>query len=157
MDERPLTRADLVELLSALSNDLKANLAELHGEFRTDLADLRGEFKADLAGLRDEFKADLAELRTEFKAGLAELRTEFKADLAEQRREILETTQEQVRDAQTEILKAFLPFREEHDIKFRAFEVRLPNTEAELRARMDVLSRRLGEIEERLRMNPPAA
>jgi len=146
MDERPLTRADLVELLSALSNDLKANLAELHGEFRTDLADLRGEFKADLAGLRDEFKA-----------GLAELRTEFKADLAEQRREILETTREQVRDAQTEILKAFLPFREEHDIKFRAFEVRLTNTEAELRARMDVLSRRLGEIEERLRMNPPAA
>jgi len=135
MDERPITRADLVELLGALRVDWKADLAELH----------------------TEWKADLAELRTEFKSDLAELRAEFKSDLADQKLEILETTQEQVRDAQTEILKAFLPFREEHDIKFRAFEVRLTNTEAELRARMDVISRRLGEIEDKLRINPPAA
>jgi hypothetical protein len=128
MDERPITRTDLVELLSAL----------------------RVELKADLAELRTEFKADLAELKTE-------LQTDLKAKLAETKQEILDTTQEQVRDAQTEILKAFLPFREDTGIRFRAFDVKLSNTEAELRARMDVIEKRLWQIETKLLLEPPAA
>jgi vacuolar-type H+-ATPase subunit E/Vma4 len=124
MDERPATRADLVELLSALK-----------------------------AELRVELKAELAELRTELKTELAELRTELKTELAE----IRDAVQEQIRDSQTEILKAFLPYQERTNVRFRAFEAKVSNTEAELHARMEILEARLDQIETKLRLVPPAA
>lgn len=113
MDERPVTRAELLEVLSSFQAELKA------------------ELRAELATLKQE--------------------------IVESKQEILDTVQEQVRDSQTEILKAFLPFREDTSIRFRAIDAKIGNTEAELRARMDVIDRRLGQIETKLLLDPPAA
>ena len=82
-----------------------------------------------------------------------------KRDLAELKHELddrFEATEnrllEAIRDAQTEILKAFFPFQESVTIRFRSNAT----TQEALDARMDVLERRLAEIEKRLLM-PPAA
>jgi hypothetical protein len=102
MDERPITRAEMVELFAAQ-------------------------------------RADILER------------------LAAQKQEILDGVQEQIRDSQTEILKAFLPFQEASNLRLRLVETNLSNTDAVLTARMAVLERRLQEIEKKLFLNPPAA
>jgi hypothetical protein len=79
MDERPITRAEMVELFAAL---------------RTDMAAQRGELKADMAALKQE---------------------------------MLDGVQEQIRDSQTEILKAFLPFQESSNLRLRLVETNLSN------------------------------
>jgi hypothetical protein len=60
---------------------------------------------------------------------------------------------EQMRDMQTELLKAFLPFREQTDLREQTLETR-QNT---LEARQSSIERRLSEIEKKLLLNPPAA
>ena len=137
MDEQPVTRRDFGELLSAVK-ELKTGLAELRTELKTGLAELRTELKTELAALRTELKTELAELRTE---------------LAESK----DAVQEQIRDSQTEILKAFLPYQERTNVRFRAFEAKGSNTEAELHARMEILEKRLDQIETKLHLVPPAA
>ena len=87
--------------------------------------------KQDVAELRRELKEDVAELRREVKEDIAELRREFKQDLAEYTDKLTET----IRDAQTEMLRAFHNWA-------RPVELRLNRT--------DDLSTRLGWIEERL-------
>jgi len=64
---------------------------------------------------------------------------------------------EQLRDMQTELLKAFLPWQEQVRIQFRELEANTGNSVMAVKQRMDVMERRLGEIEKRLLMNPPAA
>jgi len=64
---------------------------------------------------------------------------------------------EQLRDMQTELLKAMLPWQEQIRIQFREFEANTGNSVLATRQRMDVMERRLGEIEKRLLMYPPAA
>ena len=64
---------------------------------------------------------------------------------------------EQLRDMQTELLKAFLPWQEQVRIQFRELEANTGNSVVAVKQRMDVMERRLGEIEKRLLMNPPAA
>ena len=113
MDERPITRAEMVELF----------------------ASQKAELTADMAALK----------------------TELKADMAAQKQEILDGVQEQLRDSQTEILKAFLPYQESNNLRLRVVETNLSNTDAVLTARMAVLERRLQEIEKKLFLNPPAA
>ena len=139
MDAQPITRADLVELLGALKADIVA------------------EFRTDLAALRTELTTELAALQTELKAELAALRTDLDAKLAETKQDILDSTQEKIRDAQTEILKAFLPYQERTNVRFRGLEAKVSTTEAELRARMEILEARLDQIETRLHLEPPAA
>jgi hypothetical protein len=109
MDERPITRAEMLDLFAAQKFDTKA---------------LEAELKADMATLKQE---------------------------------ILDGVQERIRDSQTEILKAFLPFQESSNLRLRLVETNLSNTDAVLTARMAVLERRLQEIEKRLFLNPPAA
>ncbi|HTP33398.1 MAG TPA: hypothetical protein VMJ75_14570 [Candidatus Acidoferrales bacterium] len=87
----------------------------------------------------------------------AELQAELKQLKIELKREILDGVQEVVRDSQTEILKAFLPFQEPTNIRFRALEAKVSNTDVGITERMAILERRLQEIEKRLLMNPPAA
>ncbi|HXK07676.1 MAG TPA: hypothetical protein VMS37_35110 [Verrucomicrobiae bacterium] len=87
----------------------------------------------------------------------AELQAELKQLKIELKREILDGVQEVVRDSQTEILKAFLPFQEATNIRFRALEAKVSNTDVGITERMAILERRLQEIEKRLLMNPPAA
>ncbi len=64
---------------------------------------------------------------------------------------------ERMRDMQTELLKAFLPWQEQVRIQFRELEVNTGNSVQAVKLRMDVLERRLDEIEKRLLMEPPAA
>jgi len=64
---------------------------------------------------------------------------------------------EQLRDMQTELLKAFLPWQEQVRIQFRELEANTGNSVMAVKQRMDVMERRLGEIEKRLFLNPPAA
>jgi hypothetical protein len=64
---------------------------------------------------------------------------------------------EQMRDMQTEILKAFLPWQESWHTQFRKLEANMGNNVTSIEQRMGILERRLWEIEKRLLMNPPAA
>ena len=64
---------------------------------------------------------------------------------------------EQMRDMQTEILKAFLPWQESWHTQFRKLEANMGNNVTSIEQRMGILERHLWEIEKRLLMNPPAA
>ena len=95
-------------------------------------------------------KRDLAEfgahLEARLEASLEVRLTEVKARLSEQ-----------IRDVQTELLKAFLPWQDYVRIQFRELEVNTGNSVQSVKERMSVIERRLGEIEMRLLLNPPAA
>jgi|ERR1039458_926301 hypothetical protein len=81
-------------------------------------------------------------------------------DVAAVRRDLAaseERLSEQMRDMQTELLKAFLPWQEQVRIQFRELEVNTGNSVSTVKERMNILERRLWEIEKRLLMNPPAA
>jgi tetrahydromethanopterin S-methyltransferase subunit G len=71
--------------------------------------------------------------------------------------EVEERLSEQLRDMQTEILKAFLPWQEQVRIQFRELEANTGNSVFATKQRMEIMERRLGEIEKRLLMYPPAA
>lgn len=70
----------------------------------------------------------------------------MEARLVEQMRELGDNLTEKMRDMQTELLKAFLPFREQVGLREAALEAR----QNSLDARQGVLERRLGEIEKKL-------
>jgi serine phosphatase RsbU (regulator of sigma subunit) len=68
-------------------------------------------------------RRELVEALTQHKQELRqELRQDLRQDIQESRREILEGVQELVRDAQTEILKAFLPHAEGTNVRIRLLE-----------------------------------
>jgi hypothetical protein len=100
-------------------------------------------------------KADLArqlqilegQLITEHKADMAAAVDSLKADMAA----TADRLTEQMRDMQTELLKVFLPFREQVANREAILETRLNASEA----RQGILENRLWEIEKRLLMNPP--
>ena len=60
---------------------------------------------------------------------------------------------ERMRDMQTELLKAFLPYQEQTRLRDAALEAR----QAALEGRFHTVEGRLVEIEKRLFLNPPAA
>lgn len=115
------------------------------------------DFMEDRPVTRAELHEALGATRTELLEALAATRIELLERLGEalaaQKDEIVEA----IRDSQTEILKAFLTFQETSNIRFRAVEAKLSNTDAGLSERMTILERRLQEIEKRLLLNPPAA
>lgn len=81
-------------------------------------------------------------------------------DVAAVRRDLAaseERLSEQMRDMQTKLLKAFLPWQQDVRIQFRELEVNTGNSVQAIKERMDILQHRLQEIEKRLLMNPPAA
>jgi hypothetical protein len=92
----------------------------------------------------------LANLKTEILEGVQETVRDAKA-------EIIKGVRETVRDFQTEVLKAFFAFQESTDLRIRAVEVKLSNTDVGLTERMSVIERRLAEIEKKLFVNRPAA
>ena len=65
--------------------------------------------------------------------------------------------QEQMRDMQTELLKAFLPWQENVHIQFRELEVNTGNSVVSIKDRMNIIERRLGQIERKLLLDPPVA
>jgi BMFP domain-containing protein YqiC len=60
---------------------------------------------------------------------------------------------ERMRDMQTELLKAFLPYQEQTRLRDSALEAR----QSALEARANTVEVRLSEIEKKLFLNPPAA
>jgi hypothetical protein len=61
---------------------------------------------------------------------------------------------EQLRDMQTELLKAFLPWQGRVRIQFRELEANTGNSVLATKQRMDIVERRLGKIEKRPFLNP---
>jgi hypothetical protein len=80
-------------------------------------------------------------------------RAEILELFAVQKQEILDGVQEQIRDSQTRILKAFSSYQEHSKLRIRLGET----TAASMMDLMTVLERRLQEIEKRLFINRPAA
>ena len=119
----------MVELLAAYSADVKSQLAEM----KTHMANM----KAEMADVR----AQVAFLRVE---------------MANQKQDIIDVVQERIRDAQTEILKAFLPFQQSTNIRMRKMEADQSNSNAALGERMTIMEGRLFEIEKKLLNYPPA-
>jgi hypothetical protein len=64
---------------------------------------------------------------------------------------------EQMRDMQTELLKAFLPWQDQVRVQFRELEANTGNSVVAMKERMGILERRLAEIEKKLLLNPPTA
>src|ERR1017187_8526263 len=81
-------------------------------------------------------------------------------DVAAVRRDLAaseERLSEQMRDMQTELLKAFLPWQRDVKIQFRELEVNTGNSVQAIKERMDILQHRLQEIEKPFLRTPPAA
>ena len=64
---------------------------------------------------------------------------------------------EAVRDAQTEVLRAFERYVGAEQIKFRRLQADLSNVDASTDKRLEIVERRLFEIEKKLLMKPPDA
>ncbi len=109
--------------------------------------------KKDLRELAANTKNDLLELAASTKKDLRELeeRLDDRLKASEER------LSEQIRDVQTELLKAFLPWQSQVQIQFREIEANTGNSIQAVKMRMDVMERRLLEIEKKLLLNPPAA
>jgi deoxyadenosine/deoxycytidine kinase len=74
---------------------------------------------------------------------------------AEQR--LTDKTQEFVRDAQTELLRAFAAYSGAESILLRKLKADVSNIDASTEGRITILEQRLREIEKRLLLHPPAA
>ncbi len=94
-------------------------------------------------------KKDLAALETRLDLRMGSLSDEMHA--------LEERLSEQMRDMQTELLKAFLPWQQDVKIQFCELEVNTGNSVTAVKERMNILERRLWEIEKRLLIDPPAA
>ena len=64
---------------------------------------------------------------------------------------------EAVHDAQTEVLRAFERYVGAEQIKFRRLQADLSNVDASTDKRLEIVERRLFEIEKKLLMKPPDA
>ena len=87
------------------------------------------------------------------KRDLGDLRAELSAEL----QKMEERLSEQMRDVQTELLKAFLPWQQQVGIQFRELDSNTVTSIQAVKERLRIVEGRLGEIEKRLLMNPPAA
>lgn len=94
------------------------------------------------------------ETRLESKIQSVEIRIEHLEKRVDDR---FERLSEQMRDMQTELLKAFLPWQEQVRVQFREIESNTSNSIAAVKERMNILERRLSEIEKKLFLEPPAA
>ena len=94
-------------------------------------------------------KQDLLELERRFDQKIDAVGDDLTHRIEQQ----FETLQEMIRDNQTELLKAFLPFQEVVQMRFRRLEV-----EGEtVTGRLDILERRVYDLEKKNWQPPPAA
>jgi hypothetical protein len=105
--------------------------------------------KRDLAALESKLTGQMAALDNKLTGQMAALDNKLTGQMTEMEDRITE----RIRDSQTEILKAFLPYQEGQNVRLRILE----NTDTGITERMAVLERRLQEIEKKLLMHPPAA
>jgi exonuclease VII large subunit len=106
----------------------------------------RNELKEELRALEQRFDARLDSLEERM------IRT-FTSLIAKTKTEILEKTQEQVRDAQTELLRGFEAFIKGRDVQFRKLRADFSNLDAATDLRLKAVEDRLWQIEKRL--GPP--
>jgi len=159
-----VTKQDLLEIKQALvehidqaTQGLRAEMVQrmdAHAasqEKRVDQAvrDLRAEMQQRMDALRVEMLQRMDALRVEMLQRMDALRVEMLQRMDEHAASL----EESIRDAQTEMLKAFISYQEGQQIRMRGFE----SKDVEITERMAVLERRLQEIERRLLLNPPAA
>jgi cytidylate kinase len=98
--------------------------------------------------------ATKAELREAIATAKTEIIAEVVAKVVGEMRDIVA---EIVRDSQTKILRAFLTYQENNDLRLRTIEAKVANLDTGLSERVNNVERRLWEIEKRLLLNPPAA
>ena len=94
-------------------------------------------------------KRDISELRTE----MSELKTELKQDIEQSRSEFhhgFDELRENLRDVQTEMLKAFYSFAQTTDAKQKESEL----ADTMLRGRLSAVESRVTEIERRINQPP---
>jgi flagellar biosynthesis/type III secretory pathway protein FliH len=108
----------------------------------------RNELKEELRALEERFDARLDSLEERM------IRT-FTSLIAKTKTEILEKTQEQVRDAQTELLRGFEAFIKGRDVQFRKLRADFSNLDAATDLRLKAVEDRLWQIEKRLGPPPP--
>jgi hypothetical protein len=118
---------------------------------------IRGSRRYNESVMADEnapaTRKDLRELEQRMSGQMRELEGRMTGRM----RELKDRLSEQMRDMQAELLKAFLPWQDNVRIQFRELEANTGNSVTSIKLRMDVMERRLGEIEKKLLLNPPAA
>jgi hypothetical protein len=102
-------------------------------------------------------KKDLRDLEGRMNTEMRELEERIEARLDDRLKATEERLSEQIRDVQTELLKAFLPWQSQVQVQFREIEANTGNSIQAVKMRMDIMERRLLEIEKKLLLNPPAA
>ena len=110
----------------------------------------RNELKEELRALEERLEERL--IRT-FTTLMAQTKLEMLETIAQTKTEILEKTQEQVRDAQTELLRGFEAFIKGRDVQFRKLRADFSNLDAATDLRIKAVEDRLWQIEKRL--GPP--
>jgi hypothetical protein len=136
MDEKPVTRSEMLDALADVATKT---------EMREAFAEMRAEMREGFA------------TKTEMREGFAAIRSEMQEGFAAAKLDMRETIAESVRDSQTELLKAFLSYQENNDLRIRTVEAKLSNVDAGLSQRVNNMERRLWEIEKKLLLDPPAA
>jgi len=98
------------------------------------------------------------------KRDLQQLEDRLVEHVHQQVRQSEERLLEHMRDMQTELLRAFLPFQESISARLQSYEIKQQGNETiakaeqhEIRERMNILERRLFQIEKKLLLDPPAA
>jgi hypothetical protein len=100
---------------------------------------------------RNELREELRALEERLEERLIQT---FTSLIAQTKTEILEKTQEQVRDAQTELLRGFEVFLKSQNVQFRKLKADQSNLDAATDLRIRAMEDRLWQIEKRL--GPPA-
>ena len=96
-----------------------------------------------------------AELRAQLEGLETRLETRLLAAIGPAKTEILKTTQKYVRDAQTEILRAFHTFESSREVRFQKLQTEVKGIDFATDSRIGNLEQRLMAIEKNLLLNPP--
>jgi len=117
-----------------------------------DLAAFEGRLDRRIAAVEEGLAAVKGEL-TAVKGELTAVETRLDGRIAETEGRLIEA----VRDAQTEVLRAFERYVGAEQIKFRRLQADLSNVDASTDKRLEIVERRLFEIEKKLLLKPPDA
>jgi hypothetical protein len=112
----------------------------------------RNELKEELRALEERLEARLIQTFTTL---IVQTKAEMLERIAQTKTEILEKTQEQVRDAQTELLRGFEAFIKGRGVQFRKLRADFSNLDAAADLRLKAVEDRLWQIEKRLGPPPP--
>ena len=87
------------------------------------------------------------------KKDLVELKVELTGEMGCMEERLME----KLRDMQTELLRAFGTFQESMNLRMRNLEANTSNDTVAVKARIEIVERRLLQIERKLLLEPPTA